>query len=80
MNVRQSRSFVVSFFMTAALAVGMCAVGHAQDGDDNSRHERWTDDDGPRAVPEIDPASASAALAMLAGGVFVIRGRKQQQR
>jgi hypothetical protein len=28
-------------------------------------------------APEIDPASATSALAMLAGAVLVIRGRKK---
>jgi hypothetical protein len=28
-------------------------------------------------VPEIDPASGASALAMLAGSVLVIRGRKK---
>jgi len=31
----------------------------------------------PRVAPEIDPASATAALALLAGGVMMIRGRRR---
>jgi hypothetical protein len=30
-----------------------------------------------RPVPEIDPASAAGALAMLAGGVLMIRARRR---
>jgi MYXO-CTERM domain-containing protein len=31
------------------------------------------------AVPEIDPGSSAAALALLAGGLLVIRGRRRKQ-
>jgi uncharacterized membrane protein HdeD (DUF308 family) len=30
------------------------------------------------AVPEIDPASAGSALALLSGAVLVIRGRRKK--
>ena len=32
----------------------------------------------PTAAPEIDPASAGAALTLLAGGLIVLRGRKRE--
>jgi hypothetical protein len=32
----------------------------------------------PTAAPEIDPASAGAALTLLAGGLLVLRGRKRE--
>jgi hypothetical protein len=32
----------------------------------------------PLAAPEIDAASAAAALALLAGGLLVLRGRKRE--
>jgi len=32
---------------------------------------------GPAPAPEIDPASAVGALALLSGAVLVIRGRKK---
>jgi hypothetical protein len=65
----------------------MSTVGHAEGwGDYNWWHKREPphpgnggdggDKDRPRGAPEIDPASASAALAMLAGGILVIRGRR----
>ncbi len=31
---------------------------------------------GPTSAPEIDPASAAAALTLLAGGLAVLRGRR----
>lgn len=33
---------------------------------------------GLTAVPEIDPASGAAAIAMLAGGLLVLRGRRKR--
>ena len=39
--------------------LGLCTPGHT----------------GPVAAPEIDPASAISALALLAGGLAVLRGR-----
>jgi hypothetical protein len=30
------------------------------------------------AAPEIDPTSAASGLALLVGGLLVLRGRKQQ--
>ena len=32
---------------------------------------------GTKLVPEIDPSSAVGALALLAGGLLVIRGRRK---
>ncbi len=29
------------------------------------------------AVPEIDPVSGTSALALMAGGLFVVRGRRK---
>jgi len=64
----------------------MSTVGHAEPwGNYDWWHKREPpppgsgsggDNNGPRSAPEIDPASASAALAMLAGGILVIRGRR----
>jgi hypothetical protein len=39
--------------------LGLCTPGHH----------------GPTPAPEIDPASAMSALALLAGGLAVLRGR-----
>jgi hypothetical protein len=62
----------------------MSTVGHAEAwGNYDWWHKREPphpgsggDTGGPRPAPEIDPSSASAALAMLAGGILVIRGRR----
>lgn len=34
-------------------------------------------DGDPVAAPEFDPASAAAALTLLAGGLLVLRGRRR---
>ena len=34
---------------------------------------------GPTSVPEIDPAMAIGALALLSGGLLVIRGRRNKK-
>ena len=33
----------------------------------------------PRRAPEIDPANATTALALLAGGLLVVRGRRRSR-
>jgi MYXO-CTERM domain-containing protein len=33
---------------------------------------------GAAAVPEIDPGSANAALALLAGGMLILRSRRRR--
>ena len=35
---------------------------------------------GPTPAPEIDPASAMSALALLAGGLAVLRGRRLKKK
>ncbi len=62
----------------AAAAIALLASGYAlADGSDNGG---W--DNGkykktpPVAAPEIDAASGAAALALLAGGLVVLYGRK----
>jgi hypothetical protein len=48
--------------------------------DDNHHDNDHHDNNGPnssRAVPEIDPATATTALSLLAGGLLVIRGRRR---
>ena len=44
--------------------LGLCTPGHH----------------GPTAAPEIDPASAMSALALLAGGLAVLRGRSLKKK
>jgi hypothetical protein len=48
--------------------------------DDNHHDNDHHEDNGPNsssAVPEIDPAAATTALSLLAGGLLVIRGRRR---
>ncbi len=35
---------------------------------------------GPTSAPEIDPAMGISALALLSGGLLVIRARKKRQQ
>jgi len=35
---------------------------------------------GPTPAPEVDPASAMSALALLAGGLAVLRGRSLKKK
>jgi hypothetical protein len=44
--------------------LGLCTPGHH----------------GPTPAPEIDPASAMSALALLAGGLAVLRGRSLKKK
>ena len=67
------QSLLRNLFIATVFVIGVSAVGHAQYP--LSRFPRMYP--RPRAVPEIDPASATAALAMLAGGMIVIRARKR---
>jgi len=55
-------------FMVMALIASMSFLGHAQTPTTFGR---------PRAVPEIDPTAATAGLAMLAGGILLIRSRRR---
>lgn len=70
---------MIRSIMLAALLVTLSGVANADRGDDNDGGGRWRDrDEGPRfAAPEIDPSSAIAGLTLLAGGLVVLRGRRQ---
>ncbi len=69
------------FFAAGALAVSLCAVaaahsrGDHDDGFDGGSHHEWHHMHTV-AAPEIGAGSAVAALALLAGGLAVLRGRK----
>ena len=54
-----------------------------------NQFESWIEDQdpyhqgpgsGPVAAPELDPASAFAALTLLAGGLAVVRGRRGSKK
>ncbi len=38
----------------------------------------WSVTSAPAAAPEIDPATATSGLSLLAGGLLVLRGRRQR--
>ncbi|MDE2306642.1 MAG: hypothetical protein KGL34_13860 [Gammaproteobacteria bacterium] len=74
------RSLCKKIALAGVVAFGMAAAGlasaHAPRGD----QDRDDQSDGHRhrqhiAAPEMDPVFAAGALALLAGGIVVIRGR-----
>jgi hypothetical protein len=74
-SVRDFGSVVRSVFVATAFVLGAASVGHA--GSSLDGFYPWHPPTHPRQAPEIDPASATAGLAMLAGGVMVVRGRRR---
>jgi len=60
-----------TLFVAFALTIGLSAIGHAQPS------TAFVGRPPVRAVPEIDPGSATAALAMLTGGMFVLRAKRR---
>jgi hypothetical protein len=73
-----SKLSIRSVLAATFIVVGMTSVGLAQaysDGDREDRRDRG-DRREPHA-PEIDAASATTALALLAGGLLIIRGRRR---
>ena len=50
----------------AALTLGLTGVVLAHDGDTNHEY----------SAPEINPQSASGAMALIGGALLVLRGRK----
>jgi hypothetical protein len=67
---------------TTILLIGMTGVCFAQTGKGNGLGGGWSWWPTPKPTPvnhapEIDPASATTALALLAAGLFVIRGRRR---
>lgn len=73
---------MTKLFAVTALAVSLCGVAAA-----HSRGDHDDDSDGARnqgwhrtvSAPEITAGSAAAALALLAGSLAVLRGRKRGQ-
>jgi MYXO-CTERM domain-containing protein len=59
--------------MTAFVTVGMTGIGLAQ----NNNYQSNSRPKPIKHAPEIDSASATAALALLAGGVLVVRARRR---
>jgi len=82
------QKLICGLFVAATVVIGMSTVGHAQQRGQapptravpvapETQFIRVRPPSSTQAVPEIDPASATAALAMLAGGVLVIRARRR---
>jgi len=60
-----------TFIGLMLFGIGLCGTASARDHDplyDRNRHRV--------GAPEIDPASAASALALLAGGLLILRGRR----
>jgi hypothetical protein len=64
--------FIRTAFVALALVTALSVIGHAWDpeGGDNQGQDQ-------RSGPEIDPASATSALALLAGGLLVVRAKRR---
>ena len=62
-----------NILMAAVLVLAAASVGHAEG---NQNQGNGNNGNRTRSAPEIDPTSAVAALAMLSGGIFVIRARR----
>jgi hypothetical protein len=71
--------------MAVLMAASAAAVAHDRDEGKCREILWWSCDDGPKhqdrddrptVAPEIDPASALSGLALLAGGLAVLRGRR----
>ena len=74
-------------FGIAILVVGLASVGHSKDRDNEHAkrkgHPHGQQDRQPGQAshaPEIDLSSGANALALLAGGLLVIRGRRRANR
>lgn len=70
------KSLSLQTLLAAAIVLfAMTGVGLAQPGGD--RPCETPECSSWRHAPEIDPASATTAFALLAGGLLIIRGRKR---
>jgi hypothetical protein len=64
--------FIRTALVALAFVTALSVLGHAWDpGDDNNQGN-----EDQRSGPEIDPASATSALALLAGGLLVVRAKR----
>jgi hypothetical protein len=79
-----------SLLVAGMVVIGMSAVGYAQSparpapptravpvAPETQFHRVSPPTVYTQSAPEIDPRSATAALAMLAGGILVIRARRR---
>jgi len=66
-------------FVLAAMTLGLLTVSSAAWAG-FFPHPPAPHPGGPRAVPELDASVASAAFALIAGGVAVVHGRRRKSR
>ena len=74
-------------FNFSVAATGVSTWGTSVNPDDfeiswdgsNSNYDHVSQNLAPAAAPEIDPASATAALTFLAGGLAMLSGRRRKQ-
>lgn len=65
--------------LLATLIVALGVAGTAQAMTTLHHHHDHGDGPGATAAPEIDPGEALSALTMLAGGLAVVRGRRNKK-
>ncbi len=68
---------IVAGLALMSLAGAVCASGYERRGEHmlKAHPNEGSESDLTVKAPEIDPASAMAALTLLAGGLAVLRGR-----
>ena len=73
--------------MAAVVLVGLLGASAAQANSFQGPPGNYFDNDhhhhhyfsGPVSAPEIDPSAAVSALTLLAGGLAVVRGRRDKR-
>jgi hypothetical protein len=81
------RLFGVSLLALGMLGMAFSKPSHWQNGDHQNNGKSWKDDGNgwndndtsqgaSRLAPEINPTQAISALALLSGGILVIRRKK----
>jgi len=77
------RKVIGILLLWSLAAVGMAGNGNGNSGGGNDNCQGDCNDPAdpstPTAAPEIDPAGAASALTLLAGGLAVLRGRREKK-
>ena len=74
------RRYLRQAVIVMALVIGLASVGRAQNQDGNGGNggSQGGNNQGQLSqAPEIDPSVATAGLALLAGGLLVLRGKRR---
>jgi hypothetical protein len=76
-----SRLTTVSVVLLSLATTGLAMANDGDDHRDDHRYDhRWhKNGDPPMTTPEIDPSQGTAALALLAGAVAIVRGRRKKK-